>query len=138
MNEARVSELVGLQLKKTEAESIANANIAEVEAKLVAHFGDPAKAQEAYNKAAAEAGVGVGFLNSVAAKSPKALFQLMNLEDTPSTIPEKVAEGSENLSNLSPNIGEAPKKSMMYGPSSADLVTHWNEIKADVAKEFAQ
>lgn len=76
---ARIREITR---QDREAERTA-ANLAQVRDRMVQVFGDDTKAAEMVRAKAAELGVSPTFLQEVAAKSPKAFFDQMRLDDAP-------------------------------------------------------
>lgn len=81
---ARIKEVTeGLSAEQRSA-----ANVAEVKAKLLAVFGDEAKAEQAIAAKAQELGVGIKFLLDSAAASPKAFYAQVGLTNvTPNPTP---------------------------------------------------
>lgn len=72
-------------------------NVTTVATRLIEQFGDEAKANEFVRNKAAELGVGVEFLQDVAARSPKAFFSSIGLENTtPKTPPTTPSRGDVN------------------------------------------
>lgn len=81
--EKRIQETLS---KRTEQERT-QANIAEVTNRLIAEFGTEDKANEIVNRKAAELGVSPAFLQDVAAKSPKAFYAQLGLNEAPKGTP---------------------------------------------------
>lgn len=80
---ARIREVTQAErLRETAAQ-----NVTTVATKLIEQFGDEAKANEFVRNKAAELGVGVEFLQDVAARSPKAFFSSIGLENAPPKTP---------------------------------------------------
>lgn len=77
LSEDKVAELVKSTLESTRTEEQRQANIASVDQKLQEMYGDKANAE--LQKKAAELGVGVDFLASVAMQSPAAFFNTVGI-----------------------------------------------------------
>lgn len=90
----------------TQAERLretATQNVTTVATRLIEQFGDENKANEFVRNKAAELGVGVEFLQDVAARSPKAFFSSIGLETpqpkTPPTTPSRGDVNTEAFRN---------------------------------------
>lgn len=98
-----VAALVKQTLESTQTESIMTTNLASVEAKLVEVFGEDHKQNKVTAKAA-ELGVGVDFLLSIAQKSPTAFYQTMGMNNpAPAGNPPVTTGGqSTDTTNINP------------------------------------
>ncbi len=90
---ARIREITQAErLRETAAQ-----NVTTVATRLIEQFGDENKANEFVRNKAAELGVGVEFLQDVAARSPKAFFSSIGLENpSPKTPPTTPSRGDVN------------------------------------------
>lgn len=123
LDESRVAEIVTAQLTATEQQKLVKTNQELAATALQKHFGDVKAAEKEYINKAQELGVSIQFLNDVAAKSPKALLDLFNVNvSKQQEVPEKI-QGS---GNAPVSVEEKPKpKSVMFGASHHDLVNAW-------------
>lgn len=121
-------------LKQYEAEKAAAANENAVSQELVKKFGDVEKAKEAYNRKAEELGVDADTLRSLARRSPKAVLSYFNVQANSF---DKNVQGSVNTSALkgSQNASE-PRKNIMYGSKSGDVVNAWKAAGQAVLKDL--
>lgn len=125
---SNLDQLLERKLQEKETQRSAQQNIDVVTSKLSDIFGE--KAEEVYVKAAAEAGVGVEFLNSLSAKSPSAVFKLMGLD----------ASGQKSTSKSSSSVNteafkhneNIPAKSVMRGASTKEILDAWRRVKPQI------
>lgn len=97
-----ISEIVKQVINGEKAAETAEANLATANNKMVEIYGVD-KAKEVVAAKAAELGVGIDFLQDVAAKSPAAFFNTIGLEGKPASVPAANAEGSVNTEGLAQN-----------------------------------
>lgn len=130
VDEATIVGLIDRQLTASKQADNAEANKRAVVEALRGKFGD--KAQEVYNAKANELGVGVGFLNDVAKKSPKAALELFGLGAKAPSMPAH-SSGSINLDaiNSRPQLPEKPK-TVMGGSTTKDVVAMWQYCEQKV------
>lgn len=95
-------ELRQVQQQETEEE-----NVRRTQTELVKAFGSLEKAREVVTNKANELGLSIEFLNSVAAKSPKAFLAQIGL--TPSETPTAVATRGDVNTSVVATLSSAPK-----------------------------
>lgn len=108
----------------------AEANQTRVVMALVDKFKDAAKAEEAFNAKATELGLSVDLLNDLAATSPKAVLEYFEIKKEGTTNP---IEGTVNIEALNNNSEPTkPKKNIMYGATTQDIVAAWRDAAPDI------
>lgn len=135
-----IAELVMKQLAARDAASKAKANQAEVASKLLEKFGTEAEAK--YNSAAQELGLTVAELNDMAAKSPKAVLQVLGV-GVATTRPNNVAPGQSavNTAAFTPKTETLVKRNTersQIGATTAELNEEARRSKAMVEELHAQ
>lgn len=90
-----LAALVRNEISKTSQEAQTASNVNTVASKLIEIYGDEAKANAYVRQRAAELGVSVEFLQDAAAKSPKAFFTVIGLD-------EKAVNASPTRSDVNP------------------------------------
>jgi hypothetical protein len=97
-----LAELVRTEISKTSQEAQTASNVKAVSDKLVEIYGDVAKANEYVKLRAAELGISVELLQDVAAKSPKAFFTTIGLDEK-TAAPARPTHGDVNPQAFSAN-----------------------------------
>ena len=121
-------------LRQYEAQKMAQANQQDVVAKLTNKFGSAEKAEEMFNNKAAELGLSVDFMNQLAASSPKAVLNYFDVKGEVTL--NKNVEGSINTDALQAHQEPAkPRKNIMYGASSSEIVDAWRSAGKDLVSE---
>jgi hypothetical protein len=123
-------EEVGLEdkvlqiLQASEQKKKAEANIALVVQRSTEVFGE--KASEAFYEKAAAVGLSVDQINSLAAASPTAVFELLSLDKTPAQEPGRSSSINTEAGNFQQNAPTQEKKSInRIGTTTKDLVNEW-------------
>ncbi len=130
----QLAALVDQTLEQREAKKIAENNIKSVIDSFNAKFGE--SAPQMYEKIAADNGLSVQFLNSVAAKSPEAVFRLAGIYDKPQAVAGKTA-GSVNTAAL--QQAQQPQTlsaKLPKGATTKDLVSAWKNAGQMVKQEL--
>jgi len=118
-----LSQLVQHEIASTAKVNLEEANLVDVKTKLQATYGD--SASEKWNTKAAEAGMTTAQLTALAKVAPQAVLKLIGDIKSTAPAPTPTSEGV-NLGTVG-DIGDpAPKKNIMYGASTKDLVNEWN------------
>lgn len=125
---SNIEALVENKLKVLEEKKIQDNNVNKVINVFKENFGD--KANDIYIKIAKDSGLDINTLNQLSAKSPDAVLKLAGLTGKSNETLDKISKGlnSEGLININKNKAE-PKKSVMYGATSSDLLNAWNLSK---------
>lgn len=135
-----IAALVLKQLEARNAESAAKANQSEVATKLLEVFG--AEAEAKYNDAAKELGLTVAELNSMAAKSPKAVLKALGVAQTAPRQTGHAPQGSVlNTGAFTPNQDSFVKRNTegsRIGATTSDLKNEANRAKQMVEEIHAQ
>lgn len=97
------------EIRQAQEEDIQNQNIRTVAVKLSEVYGSSDKAREVVAAKASELGLSVEFLQSVAAKSPKAFFTQLGLTDVTSQ-PPAASRSDVNTVALGNTSSSAPKQ----------------------------
>lgn len=120
MTPEQIAELVNRTLTKTQQEAQARDNAAAVATALQAAYGSDAEAR--YNAKAAEIGMSVAEFNALAARSPRAVLEMLGAK--PGTQTPRPTTGSTNTAALQPHqdtfIGRN-KKPNVLGATSQDM-----------------
>lgn len=101
------------------------ANLSKVRESLTSKFGE--KAPEVFKKKAEELGINEGFLTDLAAKSPVAALELFGANAKEKVV-SAVPSGSINPQAFVQNQQPAPKKAVMAGASTSDLLNAWRAV----------
>ena len=121
------------RLSAREQQKVAQANIGEVVDTLTSHFGDKEKAEQSFINKANELGVNVQFLNDLAAKSPRAVYDLFGAKAAPKgkEAMSKTSVNSEAL--MSSRQPDLPKpKALGVGATTKDMVEAFKAAAATV------
>lgn len=123
LTEAQIKELFNREIQEREAASVAKANEAQVTRALKDKFGD--KAIEVLAAKADELGVDIGFLQSLAQRSPKAVLNYFNVS-TPQTTPSVTSPGYNTAAFAPASKGDplAEARAKLFGTEDA-LKTKW-------------
>jgi len=124
LGEQEIAKLFDQRLQARDAQHVAEANQKSVANTLRESFGD--KAEEAYTIKAAELGVDVAFLNTLAAKSPTLVLEYFSKAKGSAPQP---TTGSISTAALGTTSTEVLKKQIMFGADSGDLVSEWNRCR---------
>lgn len=122
IDEDKIAELVNQTLTRTQQAALAQANQKKVIDKLIELHGE--KAGEVFYAKAAEAGLDKAEINSLAAKSPSAVFKLLGV-DAPQTNSQGVDQGTVNTTGFKPTVDSAlsrNKESVLLGATSKQVV----------------
>jgi crotonobetainyl-CoA:carnitine CoA-transferase CaiB-like acyl-CoA transferase len=84
-----------------------------------------ASAEAEFIKLAQNLQVGVQFLNSMAKASPAALLKLAGLDKEQKVTPPTSTSTDVNTAGFSPQPPAQPRKSVMVGATTKDLVAEW-------------
>ena len=145
LDEGAIAQRVALMLKEENAQTVANNNISAVDSMMKEKYGEE-KAKELVKTKAAELGVGVDFLMTMAAKSPKAFYTQMGI-DQPQNAPKQInTSNSVNTETMNqhsgPEVGtyayyNALRKTDPKKWESADVqVAMWNAARKDPTKFY--
>jgi hypothetical protein len=119
---AKLVEEVKASLRQDEQINRAKANLGTVESKLVEVYGD--KAKEKFEEASARLNMSAQVLTALAKDSPEAALALIGVPKAEGN-PQGTSESDVNTSALK-DVGEpAPKKNVMYGASTKDVIDEW-------------
>lgn len=130
VDEGVIAELLDRKLAEQRAKEAAEANVATVKKALQDKYGE--KAEEVYRTRAAELGIGVEFMNGLAAKSSSAVLEYFGLKPSAASVPSRTA-GSLNTEALaSIHRPSTPPKSVMAGATTKDVTNAWQEAKKRV------
>jgi hypothetical protein len=120
LSEEQVAELVNRTLSKTQTEAIQRSNTTSVVTALKASFGD--KAEEVFYKKAQELGLSVAEFNAMAAKTPKAVLELVGVRSNGD--PMRSNTSTVNTAGFQPkqdsSIGRNAKTALL-GATTQDL-----------------
>lgn len=127
-----IDKMIADRLNATRQQESAQKNIGEVVNTLSDQFGGKEAAEKAYVQKAQELGVDVGFLNNLAATSPKAVYSLFGGAQ-PKSQPS-MSQTSVNLEAMNASRPQpAPEvKSVMFGASTQDMVAAFKAAAATV------
>lgn len=130
-------ELAEMIRKTLDAEKV-NTRVAEnvntVSAKLVELFGDEAKASQVVKERARELGVSVEFLQSTAAQSPKAFFDLVGVKDQATSVgPTKSDVNPQAFGNRT--SAAKPGTYAFYEEMRKTNPVQWQKMQPQIHKE---
>lgn len=126
VDEATIAGLLDRTLTAREQAAAKKANVETVKAALKDKFGD--KAEESFKAKAAELGVGVGFLNDLAAASPKAVLEYFGTKPAASLPPRTSSTVNTDALSATPRPpGTLP--SVMAGATTKQVTSVWAELK---------
>lgn len=119
--DARIKE----SLEKLNLEGKRSQNLQEVSDHMVSLFGTEEKVREVIVAKARELGVGVDFLQSAAAQSPKAFFKTIGVDEAPRS--QKTSMGSNvNTAGMSVNSGNTKQGTYAW----------YKQLRLDNPKEY--
>ena len=122
LDAAALEGLLDRKLTEREQKKLETSNAVQVEQALIGKFGDKDKAKQVFEDKAKELGIGVEFLTSLAKKSPKAVLELFGTKAAPTPGSTRTTVNSEQLST---QHRDPPRKSVMGGATSAELLEAW-------------
>jgi hypothetical protein len=125
LGEQEVTRLFNQQFQQVEAQKLASANQQSVANTLREWFND--NAEGVYESKAKELGIDPVFLNDLSAKSPQAVLAYF---DKPKTAPQRM-QGTVNTAALSAVQPQQPRKGVMFGASTEDLLGAWRQSKPE-------
>lgn len=131
--QANPEDLAGLidkVLHQRESESMKKSNVANVVDVLTQKFGDAAAADKAYRDKAAELGIGMEMMNSIAATSPKAMLAYFG--DAGAAAPSKTDHGTINTAAMPTTAKTEKGANPLLSGSMADMQAEWNRIKKEL------
>ena len=111
ITEEAIAELVTKTLTKTQQEAVARQNLSEVVSVMQQKFGT--EAEKIYNAKAAELGMSVQEFNALAAKTPKAVLNLIGITSG-STVQTTTAPNTSSINTG----GFTPKPNSLVGKNS--------------------
>lgn len=121
LTEEQIAELVNRTLTRSQREAQERDNLSAVATTLKASFGTEAESK--YNAKAAEIGMSVQELNALAARSPRAVLEMLGAKAGGQQTPA-ATQGSYNTAALQPHqdtfIGRN-KKAVMIGATTQDM-----------------
>lgn len=117
ITEDKVTDLVQQVLAQTEQKKSALQNTQVVTSKMIEKFGD--KAEEVFYLKAKELGIEVAEINSLAAKSPKLVLNLMGIQDT--VMPNQNSRQSTPNSSINTS-GMAPATESYIGRNKNPVI----------------
>lgn len=125
-----LGSVVQEELKKAEAQRTAQQNVSVVADAFKNKYGD--KAEATFYEKAEALGIGRVTLNELAAKSPKAVFELFGMDSKPST--SSVPKGNINSEALGTNATNEVSARVM-GKKASDLTAAWRNAGLKVKGE---
>ena len=129
INRDDLGQLVQQEIAQMEKVNLEKANLTAVESKLREDYGD--NVAEVFNAKAAEQGMSPAQLTSLAKIAPQAVLSLVGKINPGAAPPAPTSEGLD-LSTLG-DIGDTtPKKNIMFGASTQDVMAEW---KASAPKQ---
>lgn len=133
LNEEQIAELVQRTLTKSQKEAIERANLTSVADTLKNTFGTDAESK--YNAKAAELGMSVPEFNALAARSPKAVLEMLGAKAAVPH-PSVNVQGTVNTTGLQPHqetfIGRN-RKSVLIGATTEDM-----QSERDASKKMVE
>lgn len=126
VDESSLAGVVDRALTAAQQKAEATRNVAVVKEQLTKMFGD--KVNEKYKAKAEELGVGVAFLNDLAARSPKAVLEFFGGKPNASPARTHSSINTEAL-NTRPQP-PAQGESVMNGASTKKVTDAWQRIKS--------
>lgn len=122
--------LIDKVLHQRESESMKKSNVTNVVDALTRKFGDAAAADKAYRDKAAELGIGLDMMNSIAASSPKAMLAYFG--ETGVAAPSKTDTGTINTAAMPTTTKTERGANPLLSGSMADMQSEWNRIKKEL------
>ena len=127
-----LAKLVREQLQAERANETVRANVERVANRLIELYGDEDKANQIVRTKATELGVSVEFLEEVAAKSPKAFFSQLGVDEK-TTAPAGPTKGDVNTSAFQNNSNTLkPGTYKFYEQMRKDNPTVWAKIQPQI------
>lgn len=133
VDESAIAAMLDRKIAAQREKETTDANVAAVRKALRDKFGE--KAEEAYRNRAVELGIGVEFMNGLAAKSPAAVLEYFGVKPNAASVPPRTS-GSLNTDALA-NIHQPqkPARSVMGGSTTKDVTNAWLDAKKRVLGE---
>jgi vacuolar-type H+-ATPase subunit I/STV1 len=131
LDEGKVQQLIQAQLTASQQQTVADANVKNVNDTLIKQYGE--KAGEQVRAKAKELGLSVERLQEMSKEAPKAVLQLFNITQSSKT--SNTSYGGELVpSNYAPkgDVLEKPTHSLMRGATSAQQKEFMRKVKEDV------
>jgi len=129
LREDQVAELVNQTLSQREQAQVQQKNVSTVVETLTGKFGSTEAADKAYRQKAAEMGISLDMMNSLAMHSPNAVLAYFGT--TGASAPTKT-EGSINTASMS-HTQQTPKgKNPLLSGSMKDMQGEWSRIKSEL------
>ena len=119
---AQLEALVDKRLSSVEQQKVSQANVAQVTSKMSEMYGE--KAEEMFYTAGKEAGLSAIELNTLAAKSPKAVLKILGVGAKAPAIPAK-SSGTLNTEALAMNQQPVTSAKVPNGATTKDMVNAW-------------
>lgn len=131
----QVAQIAADVLQSQRNKETAENNIKAVTNKFRELYGDEADVK--FYKKAEELGLGHGFINDLAGKSPKAVFNLYGIEAEEK--PHKTTEtpkGSVNTEGMPTNKQTGKPKTVMRGATSTEIADAWKDAEQRVKERL--
>lgn len=127
MDDEQLSRIIEAKLQAQQQRTLKERNVAAVVEQFRNTFGE--KANEMYSSIAKANGLGIDFLNEMAATAPEAVFNLAGIGRVPKNNPPAKTSSSVNTDafNSSPVKQELSGK-VPKGATTRDMVTAWRNI----------
>ena len=127
--EDQVVGLVDKVLSQREQQQVQQKNVSTVVESLTGKFGSQEAADKAYRSKAAEMGISLDMMNSLAMHSPNAVLAYFGT--TGASAPSKT-EGSLNTAAMSQSPSQPKGKNPLLTGSMNDMQGEWNRIKKEL------
>lgn len=129
-----IKSLVSSELSNREVQAIEAQNMLTVTQTMTQKYG--AKAKEAIAAKAGELGTDTKSLQTMARTQPKVFLALFGSTPVSTSTNPTSSSTVPVATPQAPREVEAPKKSVLQGVKTEDLVSHWREHKAAVYDKF--
>lgn len=138
-DESKIAEMVQQTLSQREQQAAAQKNTQTVVSTLQQVFG--ADAEKAYNDKASELGMTVAELNSIASKSPQAVFNMLGIKPQKGKPNVAPLQGTVNPAAYQPKTNSfigRNEKSMMLGATTEEIRAEFYNARSMVDEVHAQ
>ena len=125
----QVAELVNQTLSQREQQQLQQKNVTSVVTAMTEKFGSQEAADKAYRDKAAEMGISLDMMNSLAMTSPKAVLSYFGA--TGASAPT-MTEGSLNTASMSQPAQTPKGDNPLLTGSMKDMQAEWDRIKKDL------
>lgn len=132
-DEGKIAELVTRTLSKTQQEAVAKQNQLAVVNKLKEVYGD--KAEEVFYGKASELGLTIAEFNALAAKTPKAVLNLVGVSESSQPVRQSSGVNTVGFQPKPDSFIGRNKKSVMLGASRNDIVAE-RQAAANMVEEL--